>query len=329
MNTRTPQLKRHRASGLYVIHWGGHDYYLGRDHAEAQERYRQQLEAWMEWRSAKARADAERPRRSSARRKTLFVLDLVEQFLEAKAARGRDGHYRNHLRRFTWAFAKLRADDIRAADVEALKSDMLAGGFHPKTVNHDVSAIKTLYRWAERMELVRPTNVRLAEGEPLPAVPDRALSLCQVWAMFEQAGDKLAPWLRTQYLTLCRPSEMVRVANRQGQWRFPWLFECTHKATWKTSELRRIVFSPQALQALEGVGPHWTRIDSYYRATQRAGIVGGPHPLRHSAATHLQMLGVPRGEIDQVLGHLPARVSRTYTPQDWRRLCGIAARLPV
>lgn len=224
----------------------------------------------------------------------------------------------------------VRADVVRAADLQALKTDMIRSRkYHPRTINHDISSIKSLFLWASGMEIIPPVNFRFVKSEPLPPTPNKAMKPKKVWEMLEKAPPSLRCWLAVNYLTMARPSEMVRVVNRQGEWEEKWLFRCHGKVTGRTQEWRRIVFSTEALAWLKFCEPRWKRQDTYYQACERACGRGGPHPLRHSGATHLSERGVARRDIDLLLGHLPSRVSRTYVRIDWQSLRRIATHLTL
>ncbi len=285
--------------------------------------YVESIRQWAQWYAA---------RHTRTRRTVRIVLidDLCREFILYQQARGRDRHYRGHLKRFWSAFVNVEANRIQAAHIEALKTDMLRAEYHPKTINHDIGAIKALFRWAERTGLIPANSVHLATGEPVPPPDRKAWTVQQVRAHVRRADARLRPWLRCQYLTLMRPSEMCRVANGEGRWEEPWLYRLdVDKVSWRTGEPRRVVFSPLALTVFRSVKPHWSHPSSYYHACAESGIVGGPHPLRHSTATHLARLGATREAIDLLLGHLPPRVSRTYNQIAWQPLRATAGLLQI
>ena len=317
MNERIPSLRRHK-TGVWFTHWAGEDRYFTVDQKESQTLYMQSLQEWHEWRAAR---DATK---FPPIRKAKLVIDIAERFLDFKSVEGGDGrrrHYQNHLRRFLFAWGAHRADMIRASDLHALKEQMMQAGFAPKTINHDLSVVKSLFLWASACDLIQPVNLRPVRALSLPPVPNKAMDVQAVEAMIKAAGDKLRPWLAICYLAMLRPSEAVKVVNGQGVWEEEYLFRLDRgKTDVRSGEFRRIVFSSAARSWLAKCGRHLTRQDSFFRATQRAGFVGGPHPLRHSGATRLDQLGVDRRDIDILLGHLPPRVSRTYVRIDWQAL---------
>jgi integrase len=50
----------------------------------------------------------------------------------------------------------------------------------------------------------------------------------------------------------------------------------------------------------------------FAKASRRAGVRCTPHVLRHSAATHMVMAGVPMVEIARMLGDTVAMIESTY-----------------
>lgn len=316
MNRQPPHLHLH-SSGHWFSKWAGTFHYYGKKKREAQRAYLADLKAWAEW-----RADRD-TRRFPPMTRRVLVVDLVERFLENRELEGgkaRRSYYANHLRRFTHAFGAARGDLIKASHLQALRDDMLRGGYGPKTINHDVSAVKSLLLWASGLELIPAVNLRPVRSLPLPPVANRAMEPDEVTAMVAEAPGHIASWLAVNYLALMRPSEVVRVVQQIGEWEEPWLFRCHGKVTGRTREFRRIVFSDLALAWLDRCEPRWTREDSYYRAVERAIGPGGPHPLRHSAATNLLRVGATRADVDLLLGHLPPRVSLTYGQIPWPAL---------
>lgn len=324
MNTRPPKLRQHKA-GYWFVRWGGKDHYLGRNRETANHKYLTDpilgLPAWTAWR---ARRNTQRlpPIRS-----TVTVTDLVARFLEAKAVEGGpdlERYYAKHVKRFAHAYEHARADMIRAKQLQALKLELLERGYAPKTVNHDIGAVKALLRWSAGMDYMPILDLRIVRQVPLGEPPDKTIPVGKVRSMVKQAPGTMAAWLAINYLCLMRPTEVIRVVHGKGTWESAGIFRTVAK-----SRVRRIVFSTEALRWLAKCEPRWTRLDSYSQAVRGFFGPGGPHPLRHSAASHLVQLGVDRASVDLLLGHLPSRVSLTYAPIRWRNLRRTAARLTL
>lgn len=69
---------------------------------------------------------------------------------------------------------------------------------------------------------------------------------------------------------------------------------------------------------------------AFTAACRRAGIAEcTPHILRHTAATHMVMAGVPIGEVARMLGDTVAMIERTYGKHDPSYLRGASAALTL
>lgn len=339
MNTKMPSLRRHQ-SGQWITKWGGQTHYLGHDDAAAQAAYIKSLTEWSKWRES-------RDQKRATKKTAWSVAEIAKEFMKNKEAEGgpdRRRYYSNHLRRFVAVYGNVRADAIRAGDLNEVKLDMMrakvrdSGGrlvrqFGNSNIRHDLTAVKSMFRWAAGMELIPPLSLDFVKVPERDETPDKSYSPDEAWGFIRSVPEDLGHWLALQYLTLMRPSEVVRVVAGQGEWVEPWLFRPhVYKMKWRTREPRMIVFSDAALSYLRHCRPIWSRYDTYYQATRRA-VAGtdyegyAPHPLRHSGSTHLGQLGVSREDIDLLLGHLPSYVSRTYNRTFWQRLRAPADRI--
>ena len=323
-----PKLHKHK-TGQFFAKWGGQFHYYGADAVQAQDKYAEDMNRWREWKTAS------RAIRRVVPSKPVFVAQLVAKFLDYKELEGgrrRRSYYANHLRRFANVYGNVHGGLIRAAALQSLKEDMLRSGYDPKTINHDLSCVKSLFLWASGMDYVPAVNLRMAKPMVLAPTPDRSLTRMQVKEFMNAVDGRVKPWLAVQYLCLMRPSEVVKVVNRQGVWEKPWLFRLHHSKTDERSqEFRRIVFSASALVWLKKCEPFCSRQDAYWKAVSRCigDLPYTPHVLRHTAATHLSEQKVDQRDIDLLLGHLPPRVTRTYVRIDWKSLQGKVARLKL
>lgn len=326
MNQRVPKLRKH-ATGHWFCHWGGRARYFGKDRSKAQGAYLESLEEWAKWRMSRNAS------RLPPMSKAALVVDIAEKFLVAKQLEGNldlRRYYTKHLKRFLHAFGPVRADVIRVRHLQGLKDDMLRAQYAPKTVNHDITAVKTMLAWAVDQEIIPSVSLRGAKCMPLGPPPNKALPIDVVGGMIVDASEDVRPWLAINYLALMRPSEVIRVVHDQGEWVEPGIFRLDRgKIDQKARSARHVVFSDEALGWLANCRPIWSRLDSYSSAVRRSCGPGGPHPLRHSAATHLHQQGADRASIDQLLGHMPSRVSLTYVQILWPPLRQIAALLSL
>jgi len=333
---RVPTLSRHPRYKYWRVQstvWPSGEKHLAppdADQKEVEKAYLDAIEEWRRLRAWKKERRAEKARlRGYPKRVNYLIERLAREFLEIKAREGKDGYYRAHLRRFVGPFQNVDIREIRPSDLQLLVEEMQRGGYHPKTIQHDLGCVKTFLRWASLRLDIPMRDFGAVRAPTLPPTLKKALSWPETRAFVLGAPDPVRPWLAVQYLTAARPSEMIRIIQGDGSWEEPWLFVCNSKTTWRTREFRRIVFSEEALEWLKRCEPRWTRRDAYYRAVARKCGPGGPHPLRHSAATHLAQVGVTRSDIDLLLGHLPSRVSLTYVPVFWQHLRQIATHLTL
>ncbi len=327
VNQKPPKLRIHK-QGYYFVRWGGKDHYLGKNKADAEKEYLASLQDWATWRAHR------NTQRLPPIRNTTTVVEAFEQFLHFKEnERGPDAreYYRKHLARFIRLYGRSRLEVVRPAHIMKLRDDMLQSGYAPKTINHDVTSIKTFVTWASVLEMMPPIPVRGIKSLPLGPPPDKSLPYKTIrkWIL-KEASDDVRPWLAINYLCLMRPSEVVRVVHQQGEWAEEGVFVLDKgKMDARTRQRRHVVFSNEALKWLEKCHRRWSRLDSYSAATRADSSRGGPGQLRHSAATHLHESGVGREDIDLLLGHVPSRVSLTYARIVWQPLREKVAQLTL
>ncbi len=326
MNTRTPTLRKHH-TGHFFCRWGGKDHFFGADKKAAEAKYLASLKEWAEWRGQRNTLRFPPIGRSER------VRDIIDLFLAHKHLEGGDDlrrYYAKHLKRFSASFGMMRADMIRPAQLLAVRDEMLRGKYANKTINHDLGAVKALFLWASTAGYIPEVSFRGIKSQPLGPPPDKAMPKKAVQAMIARAPSHVAAWLAINYLCLMRPTEVVRVVHQEGGWTDEGIFRLDRgKIDLKARMARHVVFSPLALEWLPKCEPVWSRLDSYSSAVRKACGAGGPHPLRHSAATHLLLQGVERAKIDLLLGHAPPRVSLTYAPVFWPPLRETAALLSL
>lgn len=319
MNVITPTL-RQLPDGRWYTRWSEKRFYFGRDPAEAARRFADSLEQWTAWRDEKQLAFQIKPR------DRVTLAELAEQFLEVKLLEGgpdRKRYYKKHLKAFLTGWGLHDATAITVRNLNTIRNDQLRAGYAPKTVNHDITAMKGLMNWAMDLEHIPPVNLRGCKKLPLGAPPDKSMPVENAWAFIDGAPDHIRPWLALNYFAVLRPTEVVDIVNGNGSWSEsePGLYRLDRSKTeHRTRQPRHVVFSETAKAWLKECRPRWSRLDSYSQAVRDACGPGGPHPLRHSAATHLQLMGVDRASIDLILGHLPGRVSLTYARIEWQPL---------
>ncbi len=245
---RIPQIRKKGATGGFFVRWGGKDRYLSTDFATAERLYLDpesthpaslvNYRRWLATRQApadpRARSGPDEPAAP------VTVADLAARMLEEYDAQRRRadpaGYFRRHLVRWLNAAGHVPLREITRVDTRrsylppaialarALADDMRALNLSPKTINHDLTAIKRLFAWGAERGLVPELPWRALRklptrrGEPVVWTPaairaqiDRALAL---------GGDasRVGPWLAVNYLTACRPSEVVTLVNLVCGW---------------------------------------------------------------------------------------------------------------
>ena len=323
---RIPRLRHHPSRGYWYTHWGGKDHYFGQHETRAVERFAQSLQDWSAWRTQQPARGRRFPSRPTC-------LDLIEQFLEAKLLEGGKplkSYYAKHLKRFNRLFATACADEFRPLNLQALKNDMLRLGFAPKTICHDLVAVRGLFSWGSGLEMIPAVNLKGVKNPPLGPPQDKSMPLVTVRRMVAEAPERLKPWLAVNYLCLMRPSEVVRVVHKQGDWTEHGIFRLDRgKIDLRARMARHVVFSEEALGWLDRCQPVWSRPDSYAANVSKLFSPLLPGRLRHSAATHLLRAGAMRADIDLLLGHAPTRVSLTYAQIVWPPLRQTVALLTL
>ena len=233
-----PQIRRKADTGAYFVRWGGKDHYLARDAAAAERLWADPSSAhpgsraaWLRWRAARLHA-LESTRHAGSAPRSVRVVEAAERMLAVYEAEGRAGaaaYFRTHLARFLHVHGA--ADLVTLASpaperyqfqppivplLEAFKTD-LAGAkrrLEPRTINHDLTAVKRLFNWAAeqghcpevRWRGVKRLPVRRSEPEDLP-LPELARRMEQL----RQRDEHLWRYAVLNYLTLARPSEVVRL----------------------------------------------------------------------------------------------------------------------
>ncbi len=349
---KVPKLRRH-ATGVYFCQFAGERRYFSINLEESEREYRAALREWTAWQDELARDRAKTTHR---------VIDIIREYLASRKTDASEDQWRwcrSHLGRLGRTWGGLPADAFNARLLQAMKADMLTvprkstkdkaapRRLAAKTINHDLRAIKSLFRWASDMGYCREVNLRAVKMLPLPQLQRKTATPAEVARVINLAlgreighhpktlerlkpNPEIAPWLAVNYLAALRPSEVVRLVHGEGVWIGEGLFQPRYSKTFKDGRHPRVyVLSPEALLWLRHARPLWSDMKAYGSAARRAVGPGWPHPLRHSAAAHLSAAGVDRAEIESALGHYPRAVSQTYLPVELAPLRATLARLSL
>jgi site-specific recombinase XerD len=351
MPARTPKIRTHKR-GYYFVRWGGKDHYLGSDLAAAEQLFFDPesdhpgaLHRWMSWQSTKSQA-----RQRRAQGPSLTVAELFEMFLEHYALDGRDDtvvYYRKQLTRFLSVFGAMRTDELDIAALHAFLADLKRLNLAPRTVRHDINAVKTMLRFGANRELAPVLNLDAVRAPRVQAPTPTRLPFAEVCRWMRAAHDagkaNLAAHIALNYLCLARPSEVLRLVSGEGEFqpvrvvrggavtiepRGIFVLE-RWKTEHRTSYPRHLVLTDTALSWLEHASPEWSRLDSYSPAVRRVCGPGGPKLLQKAAAWHLQLQGVDQADVDLLLGHEPSGAWRHYVRREWSALRERAARISI
>lgn len=370
MKSNAPTLWLHKASGQWATSWARRTFYFGTDKAAATTKFLSpdsddpgSLAAWMKHRQARERLKP--PQRGAV----ITVAELALRFMAQLPAGTRSGaYYATALRRFVATFGQIHVHRIDEECIGAfvtslrqLKSEQTGELLSDKSIRHEVTAIKSMWRWGAspangricpvlQLDSIKTPRVRKSEPEDLPLATIRDMI-----TRVERAGrGQLGLWLRFNYLSGCRPSEVARVAHGQGKLRtippdgpLPAIADGMlvlreHKTSAATQKDRIIPLSPQALEVFRQIAPlvsarprqnacppsiHYLQ-GQYAKLCADAGVPGLPHKLRDSHATHLLAAGVDPASVDLILGHEPKGELGRYGRPSIRvlreRVCQIA-----
>jgi len=337
---KRPRMCLDKTLNRFYVKWGGKRRWLSKDRSEAQRRYAEELGAWARWVSEREIAKVEAAQDAPLRLAT--VRQLYEEFLEGRVADGVSDYtiafYRNSLRRFLGVWSKFPPDSFGVQHLLAWKKDLLAAGYSPKTVSHELNGVRTLFQWGADLGFCAPRSLR---GCRNPIVPERreaqGWTPAELRALVKKLPESVKTWAVTQYAGAMRTSEIVRLVHAEGDWLDTGIFKLEVSKTTR----RWLVLSDWALSWLDRCEPKWTTLGSYRNAfgvsrrydaalgrqLTKVLIPGGPRLLRHTAAQHLLHREDERANVELILGHVPRRTSTKYAPRVWQPLRQIAARL--
>ena len=256
-------------------------------------------------------------------------LTLKELVLGCNAALSRD--YDLRLKKWLEAFGEYSAWEVGSELLENAAHALVHAGYNPSSVNRDLSALGSCYRWAQKRRLAprgfrSPTLGVARFEEAIRRVEVSAKELDTLRALSLTSRDRrFGVFVHLLLDTGARKSELL-----ERRWADFDLERCQILCPKTKNGLPRILhfrpetrvlierrlpkFAPDAL-VFEGRTP--MQPISYRAAwVQAVKTLGRPdlhiHDIRHAAAANLLRAGVTLGVAAQVLGHDPAVLARRY-----------------
>ncbi|MDP6438196.1 MAG: site-specific integrase [Candidatus Brocadiia bacterium] len=281
---------------------------------------------------------------------SISLIALAVRFLkwnEANRANGTWRGYRDGLKHITRRHKDKLACELTASDVEAVKQEMIDGGYAARTMNIMVTAIKRLYNWGVKQGLLADNPLKglehVSKHVNAPARPpekhlalDRALKCIGICRESPPLGEMCEFML----LTGMRVGEVVRLTWGDIDFQQQTLRLERHKTSGFTGRPRTIPLCARAMEILRGVAIENAEADeSIFRGRDAQAFTVGAlhlrlrrlrkkhpelkgfsfHKLRHTCATYLARLKVPERVAQAILGHSSTLMTRYYTATCERR----------
>lgn len=344
MKTTTPKLRLH-ATGQYFVQWGGRVKYLGSDPIQAQDRYLDQLQQFARWVADYYKNEKPIPIQKSVtpnnenekkNDRSMSFSKAVQLFLKNRGSDIPDvtlKFYRKNLNRLlALQNSDCQIGSVTLQTVIDWKNRMIEEGYSPKTIKHTLTSLRTFWRHLVSLGHAKPLDLSIVSGPTLEPPENKALPLDvlkQEILHAKAVRPVVGLLIELQLLLGCRPSEIPRLFQNQGEWigTLPYrVFALSyHKTRWKRQR-RYLVFSERAWEiysqakvlmarqsrASRNTGCLWQ--DGYYYGVAVSDIVGhGPGVYRHSSATLIvRALGYSRSRASEYLGHAVGAVSLSY-----------------
>lgn len=367
---------------MWFVRWRKKDIYFGVDRTAAAQSYANWLRTVYlpaaEQNAAQATANAGGPR-------TLLELAeaWLTDVSARGTSKATIDNYRRGLRPLLHALGTVPLGRLTPSAFTAVRADLVAVDppLSPKTINNALAAWRMLISWAQREGHGLPMNLKAlhavkAEPPSPPVFSPRCVRQLLSRAAWQTARDCARTDRRTgaegpsrrsrpnshrvdlrhravelycvmaaQYLTACRPSEVVRLFRGEGKFVSDHCFQLSRSKTSASTQTHRVlVFSEEALgfyrRCLASMASapdpsrrgrfRWPAETSYSHAVRKAlGPCGLPHLLRHSAVSHLDAAGVEEADLRRVLGHVTTGALRNYLQRAHTRLLPVVRQLTL
>ena len=288
----------------------------------------------------------------------ISLLELAVMFLHWNKTNRADGTwrtYRDGLKHVTRRHKAKLATELTLRDIERIKTEMISNGYAARTINIMASAVKRLYRWGVKQELVDENpvsnlefvsrHVNAPEHPKEKYLPlNRALECIEALRSSPPLGDMSEMLL----LTGMRIEELTRVTWQDVDFNQRMLRLAMHKTVGATGRPRQIPLCERALEILRSHGSEGVEPDKViFRGCRGQALIVPAlqcrlrrlrkkhpvledfsfHKMRHTAATYLARLNVPERTAQAILGHSSTLMTRYYTATDPREMLEAVERL--
>ncbi len=266
---------------------------------------------------------------------------VVPTFFDFSTSRYKP-YAKSHLKPSTWSvrryqlaslvefFGAMKLTDISAAPVEAYKQRRLEAGLKPISVNNELAVLQAVLSYARHLEVptcsfaflplkVRERSRMIVWSEEnvdtlLGACASLSPELVPIVVFLANTGARRGEALALTWDCIDRETGLLRIKPNE-EW------------SPKNNRAREVPLSDELLRVLDGqprdtrwVFPSrtgerfafWPKTQ-FDRARKAAGLVGGPHTLRHTFASHFLKKVPDLFLLARVLGHSDARVTRLYS----------------
>jgi len=271
--------------------------------------------------------------------KMIQFCELVPLYLEycelnksASTVRSDRSRMEGHLLSY---FGDLLLNQITVALVESYKGMRIREGASAKTVNHDLSLLQSMIKFAQERDHVRDNMVARVKKLKLAKNPPRYLSHGEIERLLEAArGSHLRPLLETALATGMRKSELFNLKWTDIDFEQDTVTvqskEDWHTKNYKaralalTPRLRRVLIEQRRDQEVQGFNSEYvltyegrkllaTVKKSLKTVLRKAGLKNVTlHTLRHTFASQLCMAGVSLKAVQELMGHASFETTLQY-----------------
>jgi integrase len=265
-----PSYRLYKRTNQAVVTLDGKDYYLG-DYGstESKKKYARLVEAWLA-RQEPRKGDAEALPPLAEIEDVPAVNEIILVYLRYAATyykpteEGEEkevGCIRDALRIVKEQYGRSPVLKFGPKALKAVREAMLERGWARTYVNHQISRIKRMFRWATEEELI-PASVYhalqavrgLRKGQPgiRESRKIRPVAVSTIKKVLAKVGPMMRAMILFQLHTGCRPGEMLRLKPRRiDRSRDVWVYRPRRHKTAHHGKRREIFIGPRAQRVLE------------------------------------------------------------------------------